>query len=501
MGSLPTRKKMVGMKWNKKWILPLTAVGLVLAALLAWWIIVVDNIADEVVIEAGGMPSASDFLLRDLDIPAEFDTDLTEYDLTVPGAYVVRLRYNGRLYEATLRVRDTVSPVAVTQDLTVFATQRPEAEDFIAEIRDMTHVTVAYKTEPDMAQEGQQPIVLLLTDEGGNVTEAEAVLTVIHDDTAPVIHGVQEIRWYIGYALDYLKNVTVTDDLDPDVHLTVDDGAVDLTSPGTYELIYSAEDICGNRTEIVTTITVLEDTRAPEILGANDRSLCVGSTIAYRSGILVRDDVDGTPTLTIDSSQVDLSRPGSYPLVYHAVDDAGNESTREITVTVYKKVSYFVEESVIYAEADRILSEIITEDMSVQQQVEAVYNWTRKSFWYNSYADKKEWKQSAYQMIRSGYGDCFSFFSVSKLMFERLGIPNIDVRRMWTYSHSSDHFWNMVSLDGGNTYYYYDSTPFPGSSARFCLVTDADLDAFSAIYGNYFSRDRSVLPTTPLERP
>ena len=489
------------MKWDRKWLPLLIVPGLVLTGLVAWWAVVVNNIADEVVIEAGSVPLASDFLIRDLDIPAEFESELEGYDLTRPGEYPVRIRYNGRSYDAVLRVRDSAAPVAVSRALTVFAARRPEPEDFLQEIRDMTEVTVTYQTEPDMTREGEQTVVLLLTDEGGNTAQVEAVLTVIRDETAPVIQGVRELQWYMGYALDYLDGVTASDDLDPEVRLTVDDSQVELTVPGTYELSYRAEDASGNQTVTVTTITVLEDTQAPEILGAIDRSLCVGSTIAYRSGVVVRDTVDGTPTLTVDSSQVDLSKPGVYPVTYHAVDGAGNESTREITVTVHEKVSYYVEESVIYGEADRIIGQIITEDMSVQQQVEAIYRWTRENFRYNGYADKQDWKQSAYQMIKRGYGDCFGFFSLSKLLFERLGIPNIDVRRMQTYSHSSDHFWNMVSVDGGETYYYYDATPFPGVDTWFCLVTDADLDAFSAVYGSYFSRDRSILPATPLERP
>ena len=477
----------------------MTILALVLIGVGSWWFIVVDNIADEVIIEAGSMPLASDFLIRDLDIPAEFESDLEEYDLTRPGLYDVTLRYNGRSYTASLRVRDTVAPTGQTQALTVFATQRPEPEDFLQEVRDVTGVTAAYETEPDMTRDGAQTVVILLTDEGGNTTRLEASLTVIHDDTPPSIQGVRELRYYLDQEIDYLEGVTVLDDLDPETTLTVDDSQVDLTVPGVYDLAYIAKDASGNQTALVTTVTVIEDRTPPEILGAFDRTLCVGSTIAYRSGVVVRDDIDEAPVLTVDSSQVDLSRPGSYPVIYHAVDEAGNEATREITVTVHEKVYYFVEEDVIHQEADRILAGLIDEDMTVEEQVRAIYHWAQNSFFYVGDSDKTDWKQSAYQMIRTGKGDCYSFFAISKLMFERLGIPNIDVKRLRTAEHSADHYWSMVSTDGGETWYHYDSTPFVTVPERFCLVTDAYLDAFSADHWNYYNRDRDALPATPAE--
>ena len=487
------------MKKSWKRILPLAALLLALTGAILWWVIVVDNIAEEVVVEAGETPQASDYLIRELDIPVEFQTDLTELDLTVPGTYPVELRYYGRTYEARLVVRDTVPPEAETKDLTRFATQTPEPGDFIEGVRDVTQVDITYQTPPDMTIEGTQTVQLLLTDQGGNTAVAEAALTLIFDRTAPEIQGARDIRFYIGHEIDYLGGITVTDDLDENVTLTVDDSRVDLTVPGTYELIYAAEDACFNRASVIVTVTVIDDTQPPEILGVSPRSLYVGSTIAYRSGIVLRDDYDEAPRLTVDSSAVDLSTPGTYPLIYKAVDEAGNEAVRETTVTVHQKRSWFVEESVIDAEADRIIARIIDEDMTAREQVETIYRWIQRSYGYSGSSDKTDWKQSAYDMIVTGKGDCYSFFALSKLLFERLGIPNIDVKRVRTEEHRGDHYWNMVSVDGGETWYYYDSTPFVTVPEEFCLVTDAYLDAFSAEHWNYYNRDRESLPGTPLE--
>ena len=91
--------------------------------------------------------------------------------------------------------------------------------------------------------------------------------------------------------------------------------------------------------------------------------------------------------------------------------------------------------------------------------METIYRWIQRSYGYSGSSDKTDWKQSAYDMIVTGKGDCYSFFALSKLLFERLGIPNIDVKRVRTEEHRGDHYWNMVSVDGGETWYYYDSTP------------------------------------------
>ena len=66
------------------------------------------------------------------------------------------------------------------------------------------------------------------------------------------------------------------------------------------------------------------DTLPPQIMGVNHLAVFVGSTVSYRSGILVTDDTDPVPALSVDSSRVDLTTPGTYPVTYTATDRAGN---------------------------------------------------------------------------------------------------------------------------------------------------------------------------------
>jgi hypothetical protein len=57
----------------------------------------------------------------------------------------------------------------------------------------------------------------------------------------------------------------------------------------------------------------------------------------------------------------------------------------------------------------------------------------------------------------------------------------------------------MVSVDGGETWYHYDSTPHMASLMETCLVTDADLERFNQSARGYYDWDREAYPATPKE--
>jgi len=306
------------------------------------------------------------------------------------------------------------------QDLTVKAPDIPAAEDFFTEKKDVTKLTVSFKTEPDFTLEGDQQVALLLTDAGGNVTEFNAMLTMIFDLEPPVITGVEDILVYAGDA------------------------------------------------------------------------------VAYRSGVTVTDNRDTAPQLTIDSSTVDLATPGEYTVTYTATDYVGNTASVTATVTVREKQPDYADIATIYAAADQILSKIIKEGMTVEQQARAIGTHVRYNYGYSGSSVKDDWLQGAYRMIQDGAGDCFNYFSLTKLLLERLDIPNIDVEKVKNHSKDSHHYWSLVSVDGGENYYHLDTTPRTDPTL-FILVTDKYMDNYSAKHRNCFNRDKSLYPATPEE--
>lgn len=237
------------------------------------------------------------------------------------------------------------------------------------------------------------------------------------------------------------------------------------------------------------------DETPPEISGAKSMMVYLGDSVSYRKAVKIKDNQDPDPKLTVDSSQVDLSTEGTYEVVYTAEDASGNTSTLTMEVKVIPK-SEDVDLEKLYADVDKVLAKIIKDDMTTKQQVEAIYKWARRSLGYSSYKGS-DWIKAAQHMLSKRTGDCFNYFAVCKLMFERLGIPNIDVVKVKKSSSSSAHYWSLVSIDGGENYYHFDSTPRKGDGDNFCLVTDAFIDSYSKKHYGSHNRDKSLYPATP----
>ncbi len=377
------------------------------------------DVLNMVTVEAG-TPSVDPeaFLKKPSDEAVSFVTSVTAEQLSQPGDYAVSLSWGEEIFNVTVRVVDTVAPKGTAVNLTSEG-DLPAAADFVTDIQDVCPVTVSYKQEPDLTVAGEQDVVLVLTDTSGNETELTAKLTVELDQIPPQISGTADIVVYQGDA------------------------------------------------------------------------------VSYRSGITVTDNKDENPRLNVDSSQVDLSTPGTYTVVYIATDASGNETRVEVTISVREKKPHYVELDVIYAEVDDLLEDIVTDGMTKREQVEAIYDWMYEYLWYRDSSDKSDYLQGAYVMMRDYQGDCFNYFALSKLMFERLGIDNIDVRKVKNYTGDADHFWSLVSLDGGETWYHFDATPRVGAGDEFCLVTDAFLDDYSESHDNSHNRDKSLYPATP----
>ena len=465
-----------------------------LAAVLLW----PGNIHEELTVEAGRTSiTANDFRKEDKGVDAQFVSDMTVVDLKTPGQYPVSVEYKGKTYACTLTVEDTIAPEAEIRNVSIYSGHELKAEDFLVSVKDATDVTVALKSVPDLTVEAQNLVTVVVTDAAGNASEYEAVLSVFVDNGAPQLSGIQPLFTYIGTEPDYLAGVSAMDDRDMALEILVDKSQVDLNAIGAYDIVYSVTDAAGHTTTAPSTVTVTDDCVAPTIQGVHDISLYLGSAASYRSGVIVTDDKDPSPKLEVDSSQVDLSNPGTYPLVYTARDMTGNETRVEVTVTVAKKPETYVDPETVNAKADELLKKIVTEDMAAEAKVKAIYSYVRSHYTYSGHSDKTDWVQGAYVMMESGQGDCFNYYAVTKLLLDRCGIPNIDVRKVRNYPEDSDHYWSLVSVDGGNTYYHLDTTPRVGDGDDFCLVTDAFLDAYSDANKGCHNRDKSLYPATP----
>ncbi len=205
--------------------------------------------------EAGTEILASDFI-RSGDPAAVFTADSPAFDSSAPGEYAVRVKSGPFTHRCTLIIEDTTPPAAQAVSLTLPLGQTCAPEDFVSDIRDAGPITAVFVKEPALSRPGVFPVDILLTDQAGNTAVVHSQLTLSDDTEPPRILGARDLEVYQGGTVSYRQGLELTDDSGEEVSLSIDSSAVDLDSPGTYPVVYTAEDPSGNRTQVRVHITV-----------------------------------------------------------------------------------------------------------------------------------------------------------------------------------------------------------------------------------------------------
>lgn len=286
-----------------------------------------------------------------------------------------------------------------------------------------------------------------------------------------------------------------------------------FTALGDYTLTLIYTDEKGRESEYEVAFCLVLDKEAPVITGVKDLSVYVGDGIAYRSGVTVTDNTDAPVRFTVDSSRVDITRAGSYPVIYTAIDGAGNETVIKIDVYVYEEA---VTKDMLFAEIDRILDHYVGHSASIEVRVRRIYDYVHDTIVYDDSSDKNDWVRAAYEGLRTGKGDCFTYFAISKAFFERMGIENMDIQRTPGIVIER-HYWNYINIGTKDNpqWYHFDACRLAGVQHSGCLLTTRQLDAYNSQrvdeygVGNYFyaydkasypaSSDVIITPTPSLE--
>ena len=215
----------------------------------------VSQVVEELTIEVGSRPP----VLKDFVIAGEnasLFTKVEEFDYTVPAEKKVRLRVDGTDYTVKLHITDTVAPKLVLKDVRSVTKAKKKPEDFVVSVEDATQVSLSFQKAPDIMKTGEQTIVITAVDLGGNETKKAAKLTLEVDTEPPVINGVEDLTVLEGSSIFYKKNVTVTDNYQEGLTLTVDNSAVNLSVTGEYPITYIARDAAGNETRASAKVIV-----------------------------------------------------------------------------------------------------------------------------------------------------------------------------------------------------------------------------------------------------
>lgn len=108
---------------------------------------------------------------------------------------------------------------------------------------------------------------------------------------------------------------------------------------GKLKVTVVVEDEGKNQTEKQTTIELVKDQEAPVLEGVQDIRVLQNKEIDYLKNIKAVDDFDPEPVIKVDDSQVDLSKLGTYKVVYTASDRSKNKKEYECSVSVVNQLT------------------------------------------------------------------------------------------------------------------------------------------------------------------
>lgn len=378
------------------------------------------NLKHEAVIEAGSAISIDGFFDKTPD-DAAFITDISSIDTSIPAIYNLKVRHDLIFTDTvSLKIEDTTGPSAEGRIKKIFSYEAiPEASDMVDHVYDISGVTsIEYAEKPDIKGGGIFRIPIRLTDNYGNQNVVYAGLAVISDDSAPVIHGINNITIVQGQTPDISTGIYATDNYSQNVSVRIDAGKLNKDVPGTYEIIYTATDDAGNKTREVSTVTV---TKKP------------------------------APKKKVKKKTV----------------------SKKKTVTRVKKKA---KTSYYSREADRMANALIKK-LRRSNNVEtarAIFNWVHKNVHYVHSSSRFSGKRAAYQGLKYHSGNCRVFAYTCQLLLNKAGIRNMIVTRYPITS--TEHFWNLVYMNGG--WYHCDATPFRSHPSVYFKLTDSQLDKY-----------------------
>ncbi len=528
----------------------------ILVILVLLSVFIFGNTNKKITIEAGtGLPSADEFL-KNKSKAARYITDTSEININLPGVYGVMIESGGMKYNVSLEIVDTTAPKAVIVNLDLYESRNVEPVEFVKDINDITDVRVSYVTAPDYSKTGNQEIVLLLEDTSGNKTEYKALLRIsklkdvvqveisnetmdagillknqedlkeLHMDSPfiPDKLGDYSVKATIGNEA-YESTVRVVDTTAPIgvpvdrkfwindkieaadfVDSIQDKSKVSVSFRDDPDFSQVGEQIVkillvdeGKNEALLEAKLILEaDTEPPKIYGVRDNIVSLNTPVAYKKGIYVIDNRDGEISFEVDSSKVNIRKEGSYPVIYSATDSSGNKTQQEVTYTVRASEVEVVEREVVEALANEILAKIIKDDMTMEEKALALYKYINKNVYYLGGRHSDDMITEAYYGMLEDPGDCYTYFAVSDLMLNMVGIPNIRVERL-RYEGESNHYWHMINC--GNGWYHFDPSIHKPEFFSF-MLTDAEAEAYSRQKGKnayYYRHDKEKYPATPTE--
>ena len=486
------------------------------------------------------------------------------------GHYSVGLIVDGESYEIKLNVQDTVAPKVSAHVITICQGDSLTAEQCVTDIKDQTTVSCTFKTEPDLTQIGLVSQIVVVTDEGGNSTEIPVTITVLAEndyladqytieagDKIPAIEELIAMSRTGKYVTDVsvintslVGKYTLEVEIEGEIHTTelviedtiaptavvnpisvyygaafpsADSFVSEITDQGPVTVSYGTDpgaivsnqsvihivltDQGGNKTYYNTQCTIVHDNEMPKFISFPEKiEADLNASIIWRTQVTAEDN-SGTVDLSLDTTGANLKKPGTYTVYFVAKDPAGNETRQEVKLVLHDNS---VTKEMMEKLCAEIISQIITEDMTVQEELRAVYKYVSKRIRYTNEGVHDDIRREAYLALTTRKsGDCFSFYAASYELLTYLGYEVQTVRRTLDLAPKyGNHFWLLVNCGTAEEplWYHHDSSSHarPYNQETY-MMTDAQLKAYTNYRAwtsskkHYYTFDTSLHPASATE--
>lgn len=268
-----------------------------------------------VTVEAGSTGVNISRFVKNVGTKAEFVTDMSAIDYSVPATHEIKIRANGKIHSTYLTVADTTPPFAKGVDHFITADETLTIWDFLEDLKDATEVTASYQTEPTFGVCGKTRIVINLSDTSGNTTVLSCSLTISKLVSGITIEAGSELPKPDEFLSVEAENAVYVTDISTLKTNTVKDYEVKIAVDGE---------------EFTSTLSVV-DTVAPKGTPIN---AVISTTYEISSYELVADIVDATAVQVYSLDPRPYGREGTYTVTITLRDEGRNTTDYPVTITI-----------------------------------------------------------------------------------------------------------------------------------------------------------------------
>lgn len=242
---------------------------------------------------------ALDFLIDNTELLEENDTITIKLGVLKQGGYL------------PINIKNPKTKKDLSNESTITITKNGNNYDITLNLIDLENVTETIDTN--------SPILVL----NGNYIEYVEVNTPYQELGATA-------QTSTGQTID-------SEDISIQVLYNNEEATLLTTEPKTYSIVYSVTDEDNNTTSATRTV-IVRDSTSPTIIIPKDTSLHVSeiATFDIEKGVIIADNYDANPTLTIDSTLANL--PGNYVITYTVTDSSGNQTIERRVINVNNNI-------------------------------------------------------------------------------------------------------------------------------------------------------------------